>query len=173
MQLGFFDMENGLGRLSEMGDALERINPIIDWEIFRPIIEHALQEARGKAKGPGGRPAFDCILMFKILFLQRLYHLSDDQTEYQINDRLSFMRFRGLGLGDKVPDAKTIWLFKDTLSKARVMRQLFDRFGELLEDAHLITKTGTIVDATFVDAPRQRNTREENKTIKEGGVPEE
>ena len=173
MQLGFFDMENRLGRLSEMGDALERINPIIDWEIFRPIIEHALQEARGKAKGPGGRPAFDCILMFKILFLQRLYHLSDDQTEYQINDRLSFMRFLGLGLGDKVPDAKTIWLFKDTLSKAGVMRQLFDRFSELLEDAHLITKTGTIVDATFVDAPRQRNTREENKTIKEGGVPEE
>lgn len=83
------------------------------------------------------------------------------------------MRFLGLGLGDKVPDAKTIWLFKDTLSKAGVMRQLFDRFGELLEDAHLITKTGTIVDATFVDAPRQRNTREENKTIKEGGVPEE
>lgn len=105
MQLGFFDMENRLGRLSEMGDALERINPIIDWEIFRPIIEHALQEARGKAKGPGGRPAFDCILMFKILFLQRLYHLSDDQTEYQINDRLSFMRFLGLWLGDKVVDA--------------------------------------------------------------------
>lgn len=111
--------------------------------------------------------------MFKILFLQRLYHLSDDQTEYQINDRLSFMRFLGLGLGDKVPDAKTIWLFKDTLSKAGVMRQLFDRFDELLEDAHLITKTGTIVDATFVDAPRQHNTRKENKTIKEGGVPEE
>lgn len=173
MQFGIFDVDNRLRRLSKMGDALERINRIVDWEMFHPIIESALKESRGKAKGPGGRPPFDCILMFKILFLQRLYNLSDDQTEYQINDRLTFMRFLGLGVGDKVPDAKTIWLFRDTLTKAGVIKQLFDRFNRQLEEAHLITKKGTIVDATFVDAPRQRNTREENKTIKEGGIPDE
>lgn len=173
MQFGIFDVDNRLRRLSKMGDALERINRIVDWEMFRPIIEAAMKESRGKAKGPGGRPPFDCILMFKILFLQRLYNLSDDQTEYQINDRLTFMRFLGLGVGDKVPDAKTIWLFRDTLTKAGVIKQLFDRFNRQLEEAHLITKKGTIVDATFVDAPRQRNTREENKTIKEGGIPDE
>ena len=173
MQFGIFDVDNRLRRLSKMGDALERINRIVDWEMFRPIIESALKESRGKAKGPGGRPPFDCILMFKILFLQRLYNLSDDQTEYQINDRLTFMRFLGLGVGDKVPDAKTIWLFRDTLTKAGVIKQLFDCFNRQLEEAHLITKKGTIVDATFVDAPRQRNTREENKTIKEGGIPDE
>ena len=83
------------------------------------------------------------------------------------------MRFLGLGVGDKVPDAKTIWLFRDTLTKAGVIKQLFDRFNRQLEEAHLITKKGTIVDATFVDAPRQRNTREENKTIKEGDIPDE
>lgn len=123
MQFGIFDVDNRLRRLSKMGDALERINRIVDWEMFRPIIEAALKESRGKAKGPGGRPPFDCILMFKILFLQRLYNLSDDQTEYQINDRLTFMRFLGLGVGDKVPDAKTIWLFRDTLTKAGVIKQ--------------------------------------------------
>lgn len=173
MQLGCFDAEDRLSRLSKMGDSLERVNKIVDWEIFRPMIEPALKEARGTAKGPGGRPPFDCILMFKILFLQRLYNLSDDQTEYQINDRLTFMRFLGLGIEDKVPDAKTIWLFRDTLTRAGVIRQLFDRFNKQLEDAHLITRTGTIVDATFVDAPRQRNTPDENKTIKEGGIPED
>lgn len=173
MQLGFFDAENRLRRLSLMGDCLERINQIVDWEIFRPIIEPALKEARGAAKGPGGRPSFDSILMFKILFLQRLYNLGDDQTEYQINDRLTFMRFLGLGIEDKVPDAKTIWLFRDILTKAGVIKLLFDRFNRQLEDAHLITKKGSIVDATFVDAPRQRNTPDENKIIKEGGIPEE
>ena len=173
MQLGLFDAENRLKKLSMMGDALERVNKIVDWEIFRPIIEPALKEFRGAAKGPGGRPPYDGILMFKILFLQRLYNLGDDQTEYQINDRLTFMRFLGLSIEDKVPDAKTIWLFRDILTKAGVIRQLFDRFNKQLEDAHLITRKGTIVDAAFVDAPRQRNTPEENKIIKEGGIPEE
>ena len=173
MQLGFFDAENRLRMLSMMGDSLELINQIVDWEIFRPIIEPALKEARGTAKGPGGRPPFDSILMFKILFLQRLYNLGDDQTEYQINDRLTFMRFLGLGIEDKVPDAKTIWLFRDNLTRAGVIKRLFDCFNRQLEEAHLITRSGTIVDATFVDAPRQRNTPDENKIIKEGGIPDE
>lgn len=113
------------------------------------------------------------ILLFKIIILQRLYNLSDDQTEYQINDRMSFMRFLGLGLDDKVPDAKTIWLFKDTLTKAGIMEQLFSQFNRMLEERGIIIHKGTIVDATFVDAPRQRNSRDENKKIKDGEVPEE
>ena len=75
--------------------------------------------------------------MFKILILQRIYNLSDDQTEYQINDRMSFMRFLGLGLEDRVPDAKTIWLFRDTLTKADVAQKLFDGFAAQLEAKHL------------------------------------
>lgn len=112
-------------------------------------------------------------MLFKIIILQRLYNLSDDQTEYQINDRMSFMRFLGLGLDDKVPDAKTIRLFKDTLTKAGIMEQLFSQFNRMLEERGIITHKGTIVDATFVDAPRQRNSRDENKKIKDGEVPEE
>lgn len=104
-----------------------------------------------------GRPPYDCILLFKTIVLQKLYNLSDDQTEYQINDRMSFMRFLGLGLDDKVPDVKTIWLFKDMLTKAGIMEQLFSQFNRMLEERVIITHKGTIVDATFVDAPRQRN----------------
>ena len=112
-------------------------------------------------------------MMFKVQVLEKLYALSDDQAEYQINDRMSFMRFLGLHLGDRVPDAKTIWLFRDTLTKAGVMRELFEAFNRQLEKAHLITHTGTIVDATFVEAPRQRNSKEDRAEIKQGNVPEE
>ena len=170
MQLGLFDKENRLEKLSKLGDSLVRLNKAIDWEQFRPVLTAVLKK---EPKGAGGRPPYDCILMFKILILQRIYNLSDDQTEYQINDRMSFMRFLGLGLEDRVPDAKTIWLFRDTLTKADVVQKLFDGFAAQLEAKHLITRTGTIVDATFMDAPRQRNTRDENATIKAGSIPEE
>jgi len=169
MQLGFFTEEERLEKLSKLGDSLEKLN-IIDWEIFRPTLNAALNKER---KGTGGRPPYDYLLLFKVLILQRLFNLSDDQTEYQINDRMSFMRFLGLSLGDKVPDAKTIWLFRDTLTQVKAIEELFRLFNRQLESQGIITHAGTIVDATFVDAPRQRNTREENKAIKEDEIPEE
>ena len=169
MQIGLFDEENRLEKLSHLGDALVRLNKVMNWEIFRPILENALNRKNNRA---GGRPPYDAVFMFKILVLKRLYNLSDDQTEYQINDRISFMRFLGLQLEDRIPDAKTIWLFGETLSKTDVLKELFECFTEELEKKNLITHTGSIVDATFVDAPRQRNTREENEAIKNGEIPE-
>lgn len=170
MQIGFWDESLRLEKLSQLGDSLERLNKAINWEIFRPSLNKVFKK---EAKGAGGRPPFDYVLMFKILVLQRIYNLSDDQAEYQINDRMSFMRFLGLHLGDRVPDAKTIWLFRDMLTNANIMRELFDVFNKQLEDAHLITRTGTIVDATFVDAPRQRNSKDENDERRAGNIPEE
>lgn len=167
---GIFDEDIRLAKLSELGDSLVKLNRVINWEMFRPLLSEA---SRKENKGKGGRPPFDCVLMFKVLVLQRIYNLSDDQTEYQINDRMSFMRFLGLGLEDRVPDAKTIWLFRDTLVKAGIMHELFNLFGKQLQEAHLVTRTGTIVDATFVDAPRPRTTREEREYIKKGETPEE
>jgi len=99
--------------------------------------------------------------------------LSDDQTEYQILDRLTFLRFLDLELSDKVPDSKTIWLFKETVTKSGKTEELFHTFEELLEKEGYIGKEGKIVDASFVEVPRQRNSREENKQIKEGKVPGE
>ena len=169
--LGFFDEEHRLEKLSKLGDSLVKLKHVIDWNMFRPILEKALQRESGEKKA--GRPPYDSVQMFKILVLQRLYNLSDDQIEFQVNDRMSFMRFLGLGLGDRVPDAKTVWAFREKLTQAGAMKELFDCFGDGLERAQLITRRGTIVDATFVEAPRQRNSREENKQIKDGEVPDE
>ena len=169
MQLNLFAEDNRLEKLTKLGDSLLKLN-VVNWESFRPALEKVFNKER---KSNAGRHAFDVVMMFKILVLQRLFNLSDDQTEYQINDRMSFMRFLGLSLGDRVPDAKTIWLYRENLAKAGVIEQLFIDYCKELERNGIITHTGTIIDATFVDAPCQRNTREENKTIKSGEVPEE
>jgi transposase, IS5 family len=166
---GFFDESDRLAKLSEQGDPLLRLSRVIDWEGFRPLLDSMLKvEARGK----GGRPPFDYVMMFKVLVLQRYYNLSDDQTEYQILDRMSFMRFLGLELSDKVPDSKTVWHFRERLSNVGGVERLFAHFGAELEAAGLLAHKGSIVDASFVEAPRQRNTREENAEIKAGKTPQ-
>jgi IS5 family transposase len=109
---------------------------------------------------------------FKILVLQALYTLSDDQAEYQIRDRLTFMRFLGLGMGDRVPDAKTIWLFREHLTQAWAVDKLFARFNAVLEETGYFALSGQIIDASLIPAPRQRNDDEEKQAIKEGRIPE-
>ena len=169
-QKGFFDEDYRLKELTRLGDPLEKLNKTISWNIFRPAITKALKK---EPKGPGGRPPYDYILMFKILILQRLYHISDAQAEYQIKDRLSFMRFLGITLSEDVPDDKTIWYFREQLVRSNLMESLFKRFLRELEKKNLITREGSIVDATFVDVPKQRNTKEENDSLKKGEIPEE
>jgi len=164
-QINFFAEENRLERLSEIGDPLEKISATIDFEIFRPILNRIF---RKEIKSAGGRPPWDYVMMFKILVLQKWYSIADDKTEYVINDRLSFQRFLGISLGDKVPDAKTIWLFRENLTTSGAMKELFDLFENQMESQGVITRKGSIIDATFADAPRQRNSRDENKIIKEG-----
>jgi IS5 family transposase len=111
--------------------------------------------------------------MFKILVLQALYNLSDDQTEYQIRDRLSFMRFLGLDLAQRIPDAKTIWLFRETLAHAQVVETLFAQFESYLAEQGLQPRGGQLIDASLIPVPRQRNSRDENTTIKAGESPAE
>ena len=164
-QRGFFTEEDRLLRLSSMGDPLEKVAGSVDFEIFRPLLNQVFQK---EPVAPGGRPAWDYVLMFKILLLQQWYSIADDMTEYLINDRLSFQRFLGLSLGDKVPDSKTIWLFREKLTKSGVSREVFELFTRKMEEQGVITRKGSLVDASFVEAPRQRNTRDENKKIKEG-----
>jgi IS5 family transposase len=153
-----------------MGDPLDGISQIINFEMFRSLLDGVFKR---EDKGKGGRPAFDLILMFKILLLQQWYSMADDKAEYQINDRLSFQRFLGLSLGSKVPDAKTIWLFRERLVKSGAEKALFSLFAEQMERKGIITRSGSIVDASFVEAPRQRNSRDENEHIKSGEIPEE
>jgi len=164
-----YGAEIQLERISKLGDPLEKLNAAIDWEIFRaPICKIVRKEDYSK----GGRPPMDEIVMFKTTLIQDWNNVSDDNMEYLINDRLSFQRFLGMELGEKAPDAKTIWLFKEKLGKEG-MRELFEFFNEKLKTLGIVKHEGSLIDATFVEVPRQRNSREENATIKGGEVPEE
>jgi IS5 family transposase len=169
-QHGFFDEENRLIKLTKKKDPLVKLSLMIKWEKFRPIIEKAMKK---ETKGYGGRPPYDYIMMFKVLILQRLYNVSDEQMEFQINDRLTFMRFLGLSLGDNIPDQNTIWLFRENLVNKGVIEKLFNKFESMLEQEGFLLKEGSIIDATIVEAPKQRNSREENDQIKQGEIPEE
>jgi IS5 family transposase len=124
-------------------------------------------------KSNAGRPGYDTILKFKMVVLQALYNLSDEQVETQVRDRLSFMRFLGLDLNDAVPDATTIWLFREALVEAKLIDGLFSRFDQHLQAKGFIARGGQIIDATIVSAPKQRNSRVENETIKTGETPKE
>jgi IS5 family transposase len=170
MQTGLFDWQQRFEELDKGGDPLVKLNTLVDWETFRPTLEILRQKQR---KSNAGRKPFDVVVMFKILILQSLYNLSDDQTEFQIRDRLSFMRFLGLPLGGRVPDAKTIWLFRDQLTEAGLVRTVFAQFDQFLRAHGFAAQKGQIVDASIVQAPRQRNRRDENQQIKDGQIPED
>jgi len=159
-QINMFAEDNRLEKLSRLGDQLEKLNSVMKWEIFAPSLRSVFKKI---AKGPGGRPPFDYLVMFKILILQRLFNISDDQTEYQINDRVSFQRFLGLTMSDTIPDAKTIWLFRENLVKAGVMEHLFQLFYQELELKGIIAHEGSINDASFVETPKRRKTKGENE----------
>ena len=168
---GFFDEYEQLEKLSKLKDPLEKLKSKIDFELFRETLNTIYEKTERKSKA-GAKP-FDYVIMLKVLILQRLYNLSDEQMEYQLNDRLTFKRFVGLGFGHKVPDANTIWNFKEKLKENDNERKLFDRFYKELEEQKLIVSEGKMVDASFHEVPRQRNSREENKTVKEGNIPAE
>lgn len=170
-QYSWLDEDNRLERLSKLGDPLEKVAKAIGFEVFKPLLDSIYGKEKDESKG--GRPPWDFLLMFKIMILQEFYNIADEKTEFMINDRLSFQRFLGLALGDKVPDAKAIWLYKDVLAKSGRQKELFDLFLREMEKEGIITRKGSLVDASFVDVPRQRNTKKENETIKKGGIPEE
>ena len=170
MQPGFFDHEDRLELLEKLGDPLPKLERLVDWETFRPELVGLRKESDPHK---GGRPPFDVVLMFKVLVLQHFYNLSDEQTEFQIRDRYSFCRFLGLAPHDRVPDAKTIWLYRERIKQADLMESLFDTLLVQINGAGFTARQGQVVDAALVPAPKQRNNREENAGIKEGKVPED
>jgi IS5 family transposase len=165
----FFDREAQLDKIYQLNGFLPKLKSLIDFEMFR----EDLQKVREKERlSNAGRKPFDVVLMFMILVLKSLYNLADDRIEEQIRDRLSFRDFLGLSFSDIVPDAKTIWLFAEDLKNLGLEQDLFDRFQEELERQGFAAKSGIIVDGSFVEVPRQRNTKKENEQIKNGEVPE-
>ncbi|WP_041795251.1 IS5 family transposase [Pararhodospirillum photometricum] len=171
VQIGFWDVERRLAELSAEGDPLETLSKTVDFELFRPVLERAVR--RRSAPSKGGRPGFDAVLKFKMLVLQSLHGLALGRTTYLVRDRLSWMRFCGLGPGDAVPDANTLWDFREALIAAGAFDDLFQRLDRAISEAGYLPMSGQIVDATLMSAPRQRNTEAEKQTIKEGKVPED
>ena len=167
---GLFDKAERLEELHAMGDPLARLDEVVDWTLFEPVFERI---PTAEPKGLGGRPAFRPRMMFKAIVIQNLYQLSDQQLEFQTTDRLSFKRFLGLTDADKSPDEKTFWAFRETLTTHQLIEPLFDIFHAALESKGMFARKGQMVDATFVEIARQRNSREENAKIKAGEVPEE
>jgi len=164
-QPGFWSMEDRLRELSAQGDPLEKLQEIVDFELFRPVLVEALGPGE---RAKGGRPPFDAVLKFKMLYLQAQHGLSFEATEHLVRDRLSWMRFCGLTLADPVPDANTLWDFREALMRAGALDRLFERLDQAIKDAGYLPMSGRIVDASLIAAPRQRNTEEEKAAIKAG-----
>jgi len=169
--MGFFDLGERYAGLDKFGDPLVLLKKTIPWALFRPELTAVWRLADEKRKSNAGRKPWDEILMFKVLALQQLYNLSDDRTEYQIRDRLWFVRFLDLGIEDRVPDAKTVWLYREKLARAGMVKTLFDKFDTFLRNNGYLAMGGQIVDASIVPVPKQRNNREENEAVKAGRTP--
>lgn len=170
--MGFFDVARRYAGLDAKQDPLLRIDALVPWEGFRGRLEAVWRRPAAARKSKAGRKPWDAIVMFKAIVLCELYNLSDDQVEYQLRDRLSFVRFLGLGLEDPVPDAKTVWLYREQLAEAGVIEALFDDFDGHLKRQGDLAMGGQIVDASIVPVPKQRNSRDDNAKIKAGETPE-
>ncbi len=171
-QLGFFDVANRYAGLDAKNDPLLKIDSVVPWEEFRPHLEAVWRKPANQRKSSAGRKPWDAVVMFKAIVLCALYNLSDDQVEYQIRDRLSFVRFLGLGLEDRVPDAKTVWLYREQLAQAGMIATVFENFDSYLKGRGYLAMGGQIIDASIVSVPSQHNKRDENAKIKAGETPE-
>lgn len=151
--LGLFDQDTRYRKLEKLGDPLVVLNQIVPWSIFREPLEAARGVTKDSKKG--GRPAYDAVLMFKILVLREMYALSDEQVEFQVADRLSFQRFLGIGIEHAVPDYTAVWRFREKL-KGGVMEDLFAHLGAYIDLAGFEARKGQILDASLVEKPRTR-----------------
>lgn len=162
-------LEQRYQKLESKKTLLLKLDEKIPWQEFRPLLEKIHDKPR---KSNAGRKPIDVLIMFKMLVVQQLYNISDEDLEYQVNDRLSFMKFLGLTLADSVPDATTVWLFRHQLKQQGLMEELFEEFDRYLREEGYQAKGGQIVDATLVPVPKQHNTKEENQQLAQGEIPQ-
>lgn len=167
-QQGFWDLEQRQQELAAKKSTLEDLDRLIPWESFRAQLAVIHDKPR---KSNAGRKPMDVILMFKLLVLQQLYNISDEALEYQVKDRLSFMRFLGLGIEDSVPDATTVWLFRQQLQAHQLVEPLFESFGEYLSAQGYQAQGGQIIDATLIPVPKQHFDQDEKAHLEAGKRP--
>ena len=135
MAKNLLEEEFTIEALSQMGNSLEKLISLVDFEMFRPVLEDVL--VKKECKTPAGRPQIDVVLMFKVIFLQRYYGLGDRQIQYQIIDRTSFRQFLGIHTVDEIPDEKTVWAYKNKLAEDGNFDRLFDEFRTFLDNKGL------------------------------------
>ncbi len=140
-----------LGRRRTRKTFLDDVNDVIDWQ---PIDRFLKKKIKRKANAIGS-PAYPAPLMFKVLLLQKWYNLSDEEVEYAICDRLSFVRFLDMSIEDEVPDSTTICRFRNGLIVLEIYDSLLDLLNKQLEDKGILVRSGTIVDASVVDSSRR------------------
>ncbi len=128
------------------GDKLSDMGKQIDWESLRPIFDDLYHNDTEK----GGRSNIDPIVMVKVLFLQSTYNIVDEQIEKELHDRISFMHF--LGFPDKIPDSRTVWLFRERLSSTGKDKVMWKKIWDQFEARGITIKSGTIQDASFIEA---------------------
>lgn len=156
-------------RRTKIGDPLVGLTKHVDFEALAAGINAA---APRPSRAKDGRPPYPTVLMVKILVLQQLYNLADDALEYQLLDRRSFLQFLDLTESSSIPDAKTIWLFRDRLAQAGSGTLVFEQVQQQQLQQHgYMARCGQIVDASLVQAPVQRNKREEADIVKQGTMP--
>jgi len=152
-QRSLLGLSEHLERLSKVGDSLEGLEAVVDFEYFRPWLLEGLGYGGG---AKGGRPPYDPVAMFKVLILQTQHNLSDARTEFMLQDRLSWLRFAGFDLGQKTPDENTIRLFRNRLTESGGLKRVMKAFDWQLYKNGYLPMPGQIVDASLVPAPRRR-----------------
>lgn len=171
IQSDFFGGYEAQKALLKRNHLLVELDEIIEWD---PLVEkvRSIWLSGNRVKKPCGAKPWDPELMLRVIFLKALYNLSFDQTEELLWDRTSFKYFAHLGPSDSVPDSRTIWKYEEELAQAGGARVLFETFKKQLKIKGWAIKEGSLVDASFVKVPKQRNNREENALIKKEETPE-
>jgi IS5 family transposase len=166
--ISLFAPEERTAKRDRLGDPLQVLDRAIDFAALARAVDGKLKMGDRRR---GGRPPYPTELMIRLLVVQQLYNLSDDALEYQVLDRASFQRFAGLEKTSRVPDAKTIWIWRERLKKQDLIGDISEEVGRQLAQAGFIARGGQIIDASIVTVPVQRNRSEENHAIKQGEVP--
>jgi IS5 family transposase len=163
----FADQERE-AKLNKLGDALRVMEQHVDFAALAAEVDRA---APRPSRERGGRPPFPTELMVRVLLIQQLFNLSDEQMEFQLLDRLSFQRFVGLRASSQIPDRTTIWTFKERLIQAGASESIFEAVNKQLSKHGYIARGGQMIDASIVQAPKQSLSKDEKALVGEGAMP--
>jgi IS5 family transposase len=163
-----FAAEEREAKLNKLGDVLLLLEKHVDFVALAAEIDRAAPRPGAER---GGRPPFPTELMVRVLIIQQLYNLSDEQMEFQLLDRLSFQRFVRLRHSSQIPDRTTLWTFRERLIAAGASETLFDAANRELAKHGYIARGGQIIDASIVPVPKQHNRKAEQELIKQQATP--